>query len=286
MNLGAMSSMYSYVGITSERYLEIFAQFNLGYIDIMTVGDLQTRYLNPEAVERLQNNITKLKLIPSCLIANVKGNGASSNEEFRNKTAEAVIQVIRIASQVGFPIVHLNLGEKEVGISHQQAWDNMKMYIWRCLECAEKERIILSFESNPRIFRMVNSTDEVARLLKEISSPYFKATVDIGHMTICREDPSEILKLKGQIIHAHITDNDGTSDTNETLGTGITPIAECLEKLYLAGIDDTARQCGFEPVAVIEIGSPDKLSLRSVDNILARSLEYLKKIASPYLQGV
>jgi hypothetical protein len=56
--------------------------------------------------------------------------------------------------------------------------------------------------------------------------------------------------------------------------------------LHAARVDETARQHGFEPVAVVELNSPEKLSLRSVDSVLDRSLEYLHRIASDYLEGI
>lgn len=286
MELGVMSSMYSYIGVPSEQYLERFAKMGFKYVDIMTIGDLSPRYLTEKTLGKLKDNIEYLNLIPSTLIANVGVNGASADPDLRNRAITLSVQVIEAASLTGFPLVHLYLGEKEPGVPHQQGWDNMKLFIERCLKHAEQAKIVLSFESNPRIYRFVNTTDDVVRLLKEIPSPYFKATVDTGHLTICREAPDEIRKLKGKIVHAHITDNDGTSDTNETLGTGVAPLAAYLEELERAGIEETARQCGLEPVGVVELGSPDKLSLRSVDSILARSLEYLKKIDPPHLIGV
>lgn len=162
----------------------------------------------------------------------------------------------------------------------------MRSFVEQILRRAEQERLVLTFENNPRIFRMINSTDETARLLRELPSPFLQATVDIGHFSVIRESATEIRKLAGKVVHAHITDNDGTADTNEALGTGIAPIAECLQELHAAGVDETARQLGFEPVGVVELNSPEKLSLRSVDSILDRSVEYLHRIASGYLEGI
>ena len=286
MKLGAMSSMYSYAGVPAEQILERFAKYDLKYVDMMTIGDLQVNSMNREKIERIKNKNKQLGLTPSCLIASVGGNGASSDPEVRNRTAEAVGRAMRAASEMGFLMVLLFLGEKEPGTAPRQSWDCMKLFVDRCLQDAEREKIVLTFESNPRIYRMVNSLEEASRLLREIPSPFFKATLDMGHLTVCREAPSQILQLKGQIIHAHITDNDGTADTNETLGTGFTPIAECLAMIDAAGIDETARRCDLEPVAVIELGSPEKISLRSVDRVLERSLDHLRKIDSPYLRQV
>jgi sugar phosphate isomerase/epimerase len=144
----------------------------------------------------------------------------------------------------------------------------------------------LTFENNPRIFRMVNSTDEAVRLIREVPSRFLQVTVDIGHFSVIRESPAEIRKLAGRVIHAHITDNDGTADTNETLGTGVSPIVECLRELHAAGIDQAAQAGGFEAVGVVELNSPEKLSLRSVDSVLDRSLEHLRRVASEYLEGM
>ena len=162
----------------------------------------------------------------------------------------------------------------------------MRSFVEQILRRAEQQRVVLTFENNPRIFRMINSTDEVVRLLQELPSPLLQATVDIGHFSVIRESAAEIRKLAGRVVHAHLTDNDGTADTNETLGTGISPIVECLQELRAAGVDQTARKLGVEPVGVIELNSPEKLSLRSVDNILDRSVEYLRRVAGGYLEGI
>jgi len=286
MKLGVMSTMYQFVNLPTAEYLERFAKRGLKYVDLMTIGDLQLRYLSQEAVDSLRRTMHRLEMVPSCFIANVGGNGASSNIELRDRAVRLVSEAIKIASQLGFPMVLFFPGEKEPGTPPAKAWENMRSFAEQILRRAEQERIVLTFENNPRIFRMINSTDETARLLRELPSPFLQATVDIGHFSVIREPATEIRKLAGKVVHAHITDNDGTADTNEALGTGIAPIVECLQELHAAGVDETARQHGFEPVGVVELNSPEKLSLRSVDSILDRSLEYLQRIASGYLEGI
>lgn len=284
MKLGVMSTMYQFVNVPTEEYLERFAKRGLKYVDLMTMGDLQLRYLSREAVVSLRQTMNRLDMVPSCFIANVGGNGASSTVELRDRAVQLVSKTIGIASQLGFPMVLFFPGEREPGTPTTKAWENMRSSAEQILRRAEQERIVLTFENNPRIFRMINSTEETARLLRELPSPFLQATVDIGHFSVIRESATEIRKLAGNVVHAHITDNDGTADTNEALGTGIAPIVECLQELHAAGVDETARQRGFEPVGVVEINSPEKLSLRSVDSVLDRSLEYLRRTASDYLE--
>ena len=286
MKLGVMSTMYQFVNLPTTEYLERFAKRGLKYVDLVTIGDLQLRYLSPEAVDSLRQTMNRLEMVPSCFIANVGGNGASSNAELRDRAVRLVSEAIKIASQLSFPMVLFFPGEKEPGTPPLKAWENMRSFVEQILRRAEQERRVLTFENNPRIFRMINSTEETARLLRELPSPFLQATVDIGHYSVIRESATEIRKLAGKVVHAHITDNDGTADTNEALGTGIAPIVECLQELQAAGVDPSARQLGFEPVGVIELNSPEKLSLRSVDSILDRSVEYLRRIASGYLEGI
>jgi sugar phosphate isomerase/epimerase len=270
MKLGVMSTMYQFINVPTAEYLERFAERGLKHVDLMTIGDLQLRYLSNEVMDGLRRAM----------------NRASSNIELRDKAVHLVGKAIEAASQLGFPMVLFFPGEKEPATPPATAWENMRSSAEQILRRAERERIVLTFENNPRIFRMINSTDETARLLRELSSPFLQATVDIGHFSVIREPATEIRKLAGNVVHAHITDNDGTADTNEALGTGIAPIAECLQELQAAGIDQTTRERGFEPVGVVELNSPEKLSLRSVDNILDRSVEYLRRIASNYLEGI
>jgi sugar phosphate isomerase/epimerase len=286
VKLGVMSTMYQFVNVPTADYLERFAKRGFKYVDLMTIGDLQLRYLSNEAVDTLRQTMNRLEMVPSCFIANVGGNGASSNVELRDRAVQSVSKAIEVASQLGFPMVLFFPGEKERETPPAKAWENMRSFAEQILRKAEQRRIVLTFENNPRIFRMINSTDETARLLRELPSPFLQATVDIGHFSVIRESATEIRKLAGRVIHAHITDNDGTADTNEALGTGVSPIVECLQELRDAGIDQAARQRGFEPVGVVELNSPEKLSLRSVDSILDRSVEYLQRIASDYLEGI
>lgn len=286
MKLGVMSTMYQFINVPTAEYLERFAKRGLKHVDLMTIGDLQLRYLSNEAMDGLRRAMNRLEMVPSCFIANVGGNGASSDNELRDKAVQLVGKAIEAASQLGFPMVLFFPGEKEPGTPPAKAWENMRSSAEQILRRAERERIVLTFENNPRIFRMINSTDETARLLRELSSPFLQATVDIGHFSVIRESATEIRKLAGNVVHAHITDNDGTADTNEALGTGIAPIRECLQELQAAGIDQAARQRGFEPVGVVELNSPEKLCLRSVDSILDRSVEYLRRIAADSLEGI
>lgn len=286
MKLGAMSTMYQFINLPTPEYLERFAKRGLKYVDLMTIGDLQLRYLSSEQLDLVRRTIQRLELTPSCFIANVGGNGASASLELRDRAVQSVSKAIDAAAALGFPLLLFFPGEKEPGTPPAQAWEHMRGSVERLLRHAEERRVILTFENNPRIFRMVNSTEETARLLREVPSRFLQATVDIGHFSVIREAATEIRKLAGRVVHAHITDNDGTADTNEALGTGVAPIVECLQELQSAGMDQAARQLGVEPVAVVELNSPEKLSLRSVDGLLDRSLEYLRRVGAGYLEGI
>ncbi len=84
MKLGVMSTMYQFVNVPTAEYLERFVKRGLKYVDLMTIGDLQLRYLSHEAVDSLRQTMKRLEMVPSCFIANVGGNGASSNVELRD----------------------------------------------------------------------------------------------------------------------------------------------------------------------------------------------------------
>jgi sugar phosphate isomerase/epimerase len=286
MKLGAMSTMYQFVNLPTADYLERFAKRGLMHVDLMTIGDLQLRTLTADAVNDLRRTLRWLGMVPSCFIANVGGNCASARVDLRDKAVLLVSQAIDVAAQLEFPMLLFFPGEKEPGTPPAQAWEHMRGSVERLVRHAEQRRVVLTFENNPRIFRMVNSTEETARLVQEVNSPFLFATVDIGHFSVIRESAEEIRKLAGKVVHAHITDNDGTADTNEALGTGVSPIVECLQELRAAGIDATAHRLGFEPVGVVELNSPEKLSLRSVDQLLDRSLEYLRRVAADHLDGI
>lgn len=98
MKLGVMSTMYQFVNLPTAEYLERFAKRGLKYVDLMTIGDLQLRYLSQEAVDGLRRTMHRLEMVPSCFIANVGGNGASSNIELRDRAVRLVSEAMKIAS--------------------------------------------------------------------------------------------------------------------------------------------------------------------------------------------
>ena len=79
MKLGVMSTMYQFVNVPTVEYLERFAKRGLKHVDLMTIGDLQLRYLSREAVDTLRQTMSRLEMLHSCFIANVGGNGGSSS---------------------------------------------------------------------------------------------------------------------------------------------------------------------------------------------------------------
>ena len=103
MKLGVMSTMYQFVNVPTAECLERYAKRGLKYVDLMTIGDLQLRYLSHEAVDSLRQTMNRLGMRPSCFIAHVGGNGASANIELCERATRLVSDAIGVASQLGFP---------------------------------------------------------------------------------------------------------------------------------------------------------------------------------------
>jgi Xylose isomerase-like TIM barrel len=100
----------------------------------------------------------------------------------------------------------------------------------KLIASAEKYRIYPAWHPHDNVAdaREVASTRSLERLLD--MSPAFRVNLDIGHFTAGDQDPVAFLQQHHDCItHLHIKDRKRDHGPNVQLGTGDTPIDECLQ---------------------------------------------------------
>ena len=102
------------------------------------------------------------------------------------------------------------------------------------------------------------------------------ANVDVGHLAITREPPVALEKLRGRVLHVHISDNNGKIHANYIIGKGVTCIPGYIKKLIEMGIDETCAQHGEVTVASMELGEIGQ-EIKDPDEYVRESLEYMEK---------
>ena len=97
--------------------------------------------------------------------------------------------------------------------------------------------IELAMELEPFDMSLVNTIEKLAKFLVDVDHPAVKANIDCSHLWLMGLDASEILKLKGRIIHTHFSDCNGETHGDLPPGRGNTPLIKYLEALSEAGFD-------------------------------------------------
>lgn len=104
-------------------------------------------------------------------------------------------------------------------------------------EHAEDLGLEIAIELEPFHLSIVKTIDKMHRFLAEVGHPRVKANIDISHLLLAKNDPNEILKLKGRIAHVHLSDCDGKKHGDLPPGRGVVNFPPYLKALHDAGFD-------------------------------------------------
>jgi sugar phosphate isomerase/epimerase len=111
-------------------------------------------------------------------------------------------------------------------------------------EYARLLELEIAIELEPFKLSLVNSVDNMLRLLDDVGLPNVMANCDISHLHLVRAPVADVARLKGRIAHVHLSDCDGRVHGDLPPGRGVTPVKD-----YLAAIRDT----GFDRTVSIEL---------------------------------
>ncbi|SHF37554.1 Sugar phosphate isomerase/epimerase [Caldanaerobius fijiensis DSM 17918] len=112
-------------------------------------------------------------------------------------------KAIDIANKIGASILIINCEKKsnEVAGQYESLVKRMKDFA----SYAEQRGIVLAFEPEPLL--IIQTVDDMIRLMDDVCSDNLKVNMDVGHTYITDPDlPEAILKLKDKIVHVHLED--------------------------------------------------------------------------------
>lgn len=183
---------------------------------------------------------------------------------------------------------NLELGGRQVlvcwgaGLHHpdlipEQAWCNAVSLLAEFAQWGLPKGILVDLEMEPDIYMLLHSMDQMARIVEDINLPNVYPNVDIGHMTITREGPVRLEKIRHRIIHAHISETEGFKHTNSIIGSGVVDFKAYLDKCIELGIEENCARLGETAVAGIEMGEPGG-AVEDPERWVRESLVYLENI--------
>lgn len=238
---------------TLEATLKQIADWGFRHVELMSAPPhVWTRALDRKGMQSLRklfeaHGVELAALNPTFLELNL----ASPNPGFRQESITQTKETIRLAHELGAPIVVLIPGRRHVLVPQpfEETWQVAKQSIRECLGEAERYGIVLGIENAPSLF--VERSDQLRRMVEEIASDYLRIVFDVANGMMCESLPDALDTVKDYLVHVHVSDCDGRNWAHLPVGMGGIDFHEIAGKL---------AEITFEGVSVIEttyLADPD-----------------------------
>lgn len=109
------------------------------------------------------------------------------------------------------------------GLSDAETIDIATSFFWRLGDLAAAQGVMICLEPNPTCYgaNFMTTSQETARVVRQIAHPSIRMQFDTGALTINGEDPSTVLQMSADLIgHVHASEPNliplGDGNTNHT----------------------------------------------------------------------
>jgi D-psicose/D-tagatose/L-ribulose 3-epimerase len=233
MRLGLIDSAFA--GTHIDRGQGIRATKELGFDTIDIFGDPME--MDVKEVRMIRELCEDLELPIICTVCCALGI-ADFNGPVRRFHIDRAKKYLDLAYDFSARNLLLVLGEyiwQQEVIPPKAQWDWAVDGTRELAEYAGALGLELALEIEPFHLSIVNTVDKMARFLQDVGHTAAKANIDISHLLLAHDEPSEIAKLSGRISHVHLSDCDGKVHGDLPPGRGCVPFRPYLEALDKAG---------------------------------------------------
>ena len=279
MKLGINTFIYELGNVSIQDSLKKIFSMGFKYVDLVPFGSLHPENITKKSAQWVSKLFEDLGLKSSQMLLLDTKNLTTSSRRERIKIMDYFKKISEFQLRVGGKqlLVCWGQGIIQSNMLWEQAWLNSVYTIKEFAEWALPYKLLISLELDPGVYFLNNNLYRMVKMLEDIEMPNVFANIDVSHLNLTRETPNKLEKLRGKIIHVHVSDCDGLNHTNSILGTGNTDIALYLDKLNGLGVEDTASKFGEEAVAAIELGDPC-IVVDDPDRWVEDSLAYLLRL--------
>ena len=279
MKLGLGSIVYEFGGIPLERQAARIASHGIRYVDVLAFGQYNPAFYSAQQQAVVAEAFARHGLVASSIVTCAEGNIGSSDPDERAHAMHQLKRAAVLVKRLGGKQVLIGKGAGNIDfyLSREVATGNAADVISEYCKWCREEGVIVTLELEPEALHVLNGIDAMDKMLRRVDCENLYANIDIGHLNILREPPEMLERLKGKMLHMHISDNAGLAHTNSVIGEGNADIRAYIVKALELGIDETAQRLGDVAVAAIEVGEPgehitdsDYRVLRSVGNVYLR----------------
>lgn len=244
MKLGLINSAWAQTGRDTAFGIRQTKEIGFDSIDIFTDPldiDVRERKLIKDECDRAGLPIVSVACVAVGLI--------DFNPSVQRFHVERVKAFLDLAYTFEAKNVLLVLGEyiwqREV-IPAAEQWKTGVERVRALGDYAARLGLEIALELEPFHLSLLNDVDAMARFLGDVDHPAVKANVDISHLVLARQLPSELERLRGRVAHVHISDCDGQVHGDLPPGRGVIDFAPYLRAIKALGLDDQAISIELE----------------------------------------
>lgn len=235
MKLGLINSAWVQANQPTDFGLRKTKEIGFDTVDIFIDpldADVRERRLVKRECDRLQLPIVSLCCVAVGLI--------DFNPSVRRFHVQRVKSYLDLAYEYEARNVLLVLGEyiwnQEV-IPPPEQWRTGVACCRELGDYAADLGLQIALELEPFKLSLLNSVDNMLRFVEDCGHPAVKANLDISHLVLAGEAPQEIRRLRGHVIHVHISDCNGRVHGDLPPGRGVVQFEPYLREIKDLGID-------------------------------------------------
>lgn len=172
----------------------------------------------------------------------------SENSHVQQESRHRIKLGIKKAAELGLDYVVIHAEDRMTGITRDEQYRLFKDAIFEYLSCAETCGIVLTIENTPDIHNL--TLVELISMIKEIESPHFKATLDIGHAYLPIRNTTykridKFIELEAKVLgNIHIHDHNLQRD-HLPIGKGVIDFPSIIKSL---------KKINYEGSIILETG--------------------------------
>jgi sugar phosphate isomerase/epimerase len=261
------------------EYLPKIQKFGFKYVDLNAWRSGNPTEMSTGQRKEVKKLLDGLGLVSSQLLLINTRDMASSDAGVRASVMDYMKVCAEFQLELGGRqvLVCWGAGVFELGIAKVRSWSHSVDALCEYSEWCLDKGVLIEMELDPHVYFIVNSLDRMAAMLEDVDMPNLFANIDVGHLHITREEPVAMEKVRGRILHAHISETDTFEHTNSIIGTGKVDIKTYYERLLAMGLDEDCERRGEAPVIDIEMGEPSR-TVDDPDRWVSESLRYVNRV--------
>jgi len=279
MRLAINTFVYEVGKVPIKTALKSAKKFGFKFVDLAAYNSGDPALMGREESKELVKMFKNLGFKSSQLLLVNTQNMASSDASVRKRTLEYMKKCTDFQLELGGRqvLVCWGCGVYEDKIMKEQTWINSVNIIREYAEWCLDKKVLIDLELDPHVYFVVNNLEKMAKMIEDVEMPNVFANIDIGHLCITRESPKTMEKVKGRILHTHLSETDTFEHTNSIIGTGKVDFKSYIDKLLELGIEENCKKYDEAAVAGIEMGEPGG-QVDEPDRWVRESLTYIKRV--------